>query len=320
MGAYFSGSTVGLPGDAEMSIGSDVDVMVVLDRKDLPPKPGKLIHMGALVEISFLSWQQLSTAEAVLSSYHLAGGLRTDTIMDDPTGQLRSVQRVVSRHFAEKAWVRRRCQNVLQSIKRGLDSLDPSTSYPDQITSWLFPTGITTHLLLVAALRNPTVRLRYLSAFQVLRTYGLTGMYSQLLRLLGCAHLSLERVEMHLEELARTFDAAAAAARTPFPFSSDITASARSIVIDGSRELIRSGYHREAVFWMVATFARCHKIFTEDAPELLPVYSPSFQEMMADLGIRSWDDIRQRAQDVIDILPELNEAAEKILLTNPEIR
>jgi hypothetical protein len=29
------------------------------------------------------------------------------------------------------------------------------------LNAWLFPTGVTCHVLLVAALRNPTVRLRY---------------------------------------------------------------------------------------------------------------------------------------------------------------
>ena len=35
-----------------------------------------------------------------------------------------------------------------------------------------------------------------------------------------------------------------------------ITPAARPIAIDGSRELIEAGAHREAVFWIVATFAR----------------------------------------------------------------
>ncbi|MCC3371944.1 hypothetical protein [Cohnella sp. REN36] len=319
MGAYFSGSTVGLPDDTEMSAGSDIDVMVVLDRKDLPLKPGKLIHLGVLVEISYLSRHQLSSTEDVLTSYHLAGSFRTDTIINDPTGYLRRVQQEVSRHFAERVWVRRRCENVLQSIERGLGSLDPSAPWHDLVTSWLFPTGVTTHLLLVAALRNPTVRKRYLAAHQVLQAYGRTNEYPHLLKLLGCAGLSPERVEVHLNALASTFDTASAVAKTPFFFSSDITAAARPIVIDGSRELIRSGCHREAIFWMVATFARCHKILAADAPELQLVYAPSFDELVADLGIRSWDDIRQRAKDVSDFLPYLCEVAEEILLTNPEV-
>lgn len=123
------------------------------------------------------------------------------------------------------------------------------------MTAWLFPTSVTTLLPLVAALRNPTVRLRYPAAREVLDEYGHADLYPQLLELLGCAQVTRERVQEQLSELARTFDATAAVARTPFFFSADITPAARTVPIDGSQELIDRGDHREAVFWIIATFA-----------------------------------------------------------------
>ncbi|GJM76699.1 hypothetical protein HMSSN036_89150 [Paenibacillus macerans] len=41
LGAYFSGSTVGLPDDAPMSPSSDIDVIVVTAQTEPPLKPGK---------------------------------------------------------------------------------------------------------------------------------------------------------------------------------------------------------------------------------------------------------------------------------------
>ncbi|MFK4066636.1 hypothetical protein [Streptomyces sp. NPDC029674] len=38
------------------------------------------------------------------------------------------------------------------------------------MAAWLFPTGVTCHVLLAAALRNPTVRLRYPAACEALAT------------------------------------------------------------------------------------------------------------------------------------------------------
>src|SRR6185437_2313304 len=108
----------------------------------------------------------------------------------------------------------------------------------------------------ICALRNPTVRLRYLAARDVLNEYGHIGFYDKLLKLLGCVDLTANRVEQHLSNLEHTFDDAAAAAKTPFFF---ITATSRPIAIDGSRELITTGNHLEAIFWIIATFARCHK-------------------------------------------------------------
>ncbi|MCZ8516601.1 hypothetical protein O9H85_30290 [Paenibacillus filicis] len=319
MGAYFSGSTIGLPDDLEMSEASDIDVVVVTEQAEPPLKLGKFVYRDTLIEITYLSWNQLASIEEVLTSYHLAGSFRVDTIIADPTGQLRRMQTEVSRHFAERVWVRRRCENARQKIENGLRSIDISAPRHDQIMAWLFSTGVTTHVLLVAALRNPTVRLRYLAARNVLKEYGRIDFYPDLLRLLDCNHLTPRDVEYHLDQLARTFDVATAKARTPFFFSTDITTTARPIAIDGSRELIRTGYHREALFWIVATFARCHKILAADAPDQQLELAPAFDAIVADLGITSSDSLIRRAEDVIHFLPNVWETAEAILLANPGI-
>ncbi len=299
-GAYFSGSTIGLPDDAELSAASDIDVVIVTAEAEPPRKLGKFVYRGTLVEATYLSWSQLASAEEVLTSYHLAGSFRVDTIISDPTGYLRKLQTEVSRHFAELLWVRRRCENVRQKIENGLRGIDTSAPWHDQVMAWLFSTGVTTHVLLVAALRNPTVRRRYLAAREVLKEYGHSSLYPDLLNLLGCADLTPQRVEHHLDELARTFDAAAAVAKTPFFFSTDITSAARPIAIDGSRKLIHDGDHHEAVFWIVATFARCHKILAADASsDLQRELAPAFDAIVADLGITSTGDLIRRGEEVI---------------------
>lgn len=312
-GAYFSGSTVGLPDDAELPPTSDVDVVVVTAEDDPPAKPGKLRHHSALLEISYVPWAQLASPDAVLASYHLAGSFRTDTVIDDPTGGLRALHARVSRDFATRPWVRRRCEDARHKIERGLAAIDASAPFHQQVTSWLFPTGVTTHVLLAAALRNPTVRLRYLAARDVLADHGQLGLYPELLGLLGCADLPAERVRHHLDALAATFDATAAVARTPFLFSSDITPAARPIAIDGSQDLIDRGRHHEAVFWIIATFARCHTILAADAPEAHRALTPPFRAAVTDLGITRPADLRRRAEEVTRFLPRLWQTAEVII-------
>lgn len=322
-GAYFSGSTVGLPADAELAPTSDVDVVVVTARDDPPPKPGKLRWQGALLEVSYLPWAELRDADGVLASYHLAGSFRVDTIIDDPTGRLHALHAHVSPRFAARPWVRRRCEDARRRIETRLAALDTAAPFHEQVNAWLFPTGVTCHVLLAAALRNPTVRLRYTAARRALSDHGHLDRYPELLELLGCARLSAHRVRHHLRALAATFDATAEVAgkgaRTPFPFSSDITPAARPIAIDGSRALIDAGDHREAVFWIVATFARCHTILAADAPELHRSLAPNFEAAVADLGITSTDDLRDRAEDVFRFLPRLWRTAEDILAGNPDV-
>ncbi len=318
-GAYFSGSTVGLPDDAELPPSSDIDIVVVTAEDDPPAKPGKLRYRDTLLEVSYLPWSQLQSADDVLASYHLAGSFRTDTIIDDPTGHLRTVQAHISGSFAARHWVRRRCQDARHRIETRLAAIDPSAPFHEQVLACLFPTGVTTHVLLVAALRNPTVRLRYLAAREVLADYGHLGLYPELLDLLGCRHLPARRIQHHLRELTKTFDATAEVAKTPFFFSSDITPAARPIAINGSQDLIDRGDHHEAVFWIIATFARCHTILAADAPELHHALAPAFRSAVTDLGISSSEDILHRAEEVIRFLPRLWRTTEDILASNPGI-
>jgi hypothetical protein len=323
-GAYFSGSTVGMPDDAELPSSSDVDVVVVTTGTHAPPKPGKLLHRGALLEITYLAQADIARPDDVLTSYHLAGSFRTDTVIDDPTGRLRALHAYVGPRFAVRPWVGRRCDDARRRIETRLAAIDPEAPFHEQVPAWLFPTGVTCHVLLVAALRNPTVRLRYRAARDVLAEYGRPGTYDDLLTLLGCEHLPADRVRHHLRELAVTFDAAAAApargtGRIPFPFAGDIAAGARPVANDGSRALVEAGDHREAVFWIVATFARCHAVLAADAPDLHEARMPAFRAAVADLGIAATRDLRERAADVVRYLPRLRRTAEAIMAANPRI-
>ncbi|MGW1028164.1 hypothetical protein ACWD4J_31495 [Streptomyces sp. NPDC002577] len=318
-GAYFSGSTVGLPDDAELPLSSDVDVFVVTAHDPPRAKPGKFRYQGALLEVSYVPWAQLASADDVLASYHLAGNFRTGAIIDDPTGRLNELHQYISPRFAARPWVRRRCQDARHRIENRLAAIDTSAPFHEQVTAWLFPTGVTCHVLLVAALRNPTVRLRYLAAREVLTDYGHLSLYPELLDLLGCRQLPAQRVQRHLHELAATFDATVQVAKTPFFFSSDISAAGRPIAIDGSQTLIDSGNHREAVFWITATFARCHTILATDAPQLHEALAPAFRAAVSDLGISSTADLLHRAAEVTRFLPRLWRTTEDILGSNPDI-
>lgn len=106
------------------------------------------------------------------------------------------------------------------------------------------------------------------------------------MKLQGSKHLTREKVEHHLTNLETIFDETASVSRTRFFFSSDITKVARPIAIHGSRKLIQEGYYREAVFWIAATFARCHTILAADDSRVLrESLAPAFSHLLSDLGI-----------------------------------
>ncbi|WP_220183391.1 hypothetical protein [Sphaerisporangium album] len=319
-GAFLSGSSVWLPEDAELPAASDVDIMVVTTAPRPPAKLGKFTRDGVLLEVTYLTWDDVPSAEAVLVNYHLAGCFRTDTVLADPTGRLTDLHLRCAARYAERPWVLRRCAAARARIVEGLGVLRATDPSHDQVTAWLFPTGVTTHVLLTAGLRNPTVRLRYLAARTLLEQYGHAGFHEELLALLGCADMTRRRAEEHLRTMTAAFDAAARVAATPFFFSSDISPAARPIAVDGGRALIDRGDHREAVFWIAATYARCLKILACDAPEARAAFVPGFAELRADLGVASAGDLERRANDVHAFLPRLWDVAEAIIDANPEVR
>ncbi|MBW3634397.1 MAG: hypothetical protein KY456_15350 [Chloroflexi bacterium] len=318
-GAFYHGSINWLPDDAELPATSDVDVMVVLDDPNPPLKPGKIIYRDILLEISYLSIDQLRPPELVLGQYHLAGSFQSPSIILDPSSQLTKLQVAVARDYAKRRWVRRRCEHARSKILGGF-SLRESDPFHDQVVGWLFPAGITTHVLLVAGLKNPTVRRRYVAVRELLADYGRLDFHESLLELLGCAQMSRMRVEHHFAALTEAFDAAKAVVETPFFFISDISDIARPISLGGSEELIARGDYREAIFWMVATYSRCQKVLHHDAPaELRERYDQGYRELLADLGIGSFLDLRRRFTDVETFLPQLWDVAEEIMAANSEI-
>ena len=264
-GALYHGSAAWLPDSAVHPPSSDLDVMVVLDGPGPREKVGKIRYRDVLLDISYLSSDRIASPDRVLGDYHLAGSFRGPGIISDPSGRLVQLQAAVARDYAKRWWVRKRCEHARNHAVSCLNALKESDPLHDQVTAWLFAAGVTTHLLLTAGLRNPTVRRRYVAVRELLLDYSRLDSYETLLKMLGCAQISRDSAEQHLAALAEASDATTAVAKTRFPFSADLTAVARPIAIDGSRELIERGDHREALFWTVATYSRCQKVLYHDA-------------------------------------------------------
>jgi hypothetical protein len=319
-GAFLTGSATWLPDDAALPATSDVDVMVVLASSTAPGKLGKFVYRDVLLEVSYVPRDQLQSPDAILADYHKAGSFRTPSVIVDPSGKLSELQAAVSKDYAKPHWVRTRCEHARNHALRYVDSLSESAPFHDQVTSWLFAAGVTTHVLLTAGLKNPTVRLRYAAARELLAEYGHLDFYETLLEMLGCAGMSRERAARHLAALTDVFDAAKAVIKTPFFFASDISDAARPIAIDGSRELIERGQHREAVFWIVATQSRCQKALYHDAPvETQDRFSPGYRELLADLDITSFADLQRRSEEARAQLAQVWDVAEAIMAANPAI-
>ena len=275
-GAFLTGSATDLPGAATLPRSSDVDVTVLVAAA-AERRSGKQLVDGVLADVSYLEERVLADPAWVAASFVYAPSFRGGQVLADPTGHLGRLEAAIAPGFATPAAVRARTADVHRRIRARLTALDPEAAWPDLVIQWLFPTSLTAVAKLVAALRMPTVRLRYLRA----RAVTPPAEYERLLALVGCGDLAPGLVARHLDEVAARFDEAAvvlarssvpppsapttvhaaaggaAAAGRPLPFAADVTPAGRPVAIDGSRDLVAGGNHREAVFWIVATAARC---------------------------------------------------------------
>lgn len=308
-GAFFTGSTVELHADAVLPAASDVDIVVVLDVAAAPPKLGKVVVDGLVLEVTYAALAEFDDA-GVARNYHLANSFRRNQLIADPTGRLAELRDAIAPHFADPDAILARCDNAIDRIRNGLAGIDAAAPWEQQVMGWMFSTSITTHVVLVAALRNPTVRLRYAAARSVLLELDRSDLYDELLDQLGVRDLAAVTVARRLDDLEPLFEDAVDAASTPFFFSSDITADARHIAFEGSRALIADGLHREAVFWIIATYTRCMTILAADSPSRATSHEPTFRHAVAQLlGVQTTGDLVARAERTTASLPALRSFA-----------
>jgi len=319
-GAFLHGSINWMADHEVLVPTSDVDLLVLNDTPPPAARRGKFRYRDVLLEVSYLPNATFATPEQILGAYHLAGSFRMTTILADPAGRLGGLHAAVAEHYARREWVRARCEDAANKVRRFLKGLDEPAQWHDHATTVLFAAGVTTHVLLVAGLRNPTVRRRYVTVRELLAAHNLLHVHEQLLELLGCRTLTPARAAGHLEAVAVLFDATAPVVATWFPFAADIAPDARSVAIDGSRELIERGLHREAMFWIAATALRCQKVLAHDGtPEQRATFLPATEALLADLGIATPPDRARRAAQIEASLPQLMATAEQIMAATPGV-
>ncbi len=314
-GAYLSGSFLQAPEDDIWPETSDIDIVIIIEDKPPEIKPGKFQYGGVLLEVSLIHKGEYTSLKHILSTHYLAYALHIDGIINDPHGFLKPLHLEVKEQYAKDFWMRKRCQFIIAHIRDSIAHFNRNAPFHEQVTGWLFPTGIATFPILAAALKNCTVRKRYTAARMVLEAYGLMEFYPPLIRLLTGDIFKVSSLPGHLRELETTFDLACKTTgpSVHYPFRSDISFSSRPVALDGSRDLIESAYPMEAVFWMAATFARCHAILFMDAPELHHQRLPAFQAFMSGLGISGPEEMDRRNEALLAFLPEIERIADTII-------
>ncbi len=316
-GAFITGSICELEHTDQIPKFSDVDIILVWKE---PPKSmlkGKMLHEDVILDISHTTFNEIGSHELILADYHRAFPFYKQKIFSDPTGRLQALHEKVSKGFSQPKWIRKRIEDAVQHdigyLDRYLELHKMSAPLNNQVGIAAFAAGIMTHVILTAAMKNPTVRKRYLSAHNVLSNCGEISYYEKLLEFLGCHDMNKSQVSKHLVSLRETFDEAVQQLSTPYMFASDISPIGKIIAIDGSQDLIDHGFHREAVFYMVATFSRSLHVLLADAPrDIYKAHEAGLTCLLRDLGMQTKLERLNRINQIRLELPRLKAIAETI--------
>ncbi len=319
-GAFFCGSINSAQNDAEFPITSDLDLTLVFE--GIPPEvlPGNFLHSGVIFGVSYWPFSRLLPLERVLSDYRLGYNFRKANVISSSSSKLNEMAAVVSQAFPQRRWVSKRIEDARTNCLNYVNSVSERANEFDRVIAWLWATGITTHIVLAAALKNPTIRKRYLAAHDVLSEYGHLDFYEFLHTLQGSSHFNRVITQTYFDSVTEVFDVACDIEPRPFPYSSDLSRISRPISIDGTQELINQGNHRESVFWIAATYARCMKAFHHTKTSThLDRFSPGFESLIVELGITSPDDLRLRTDEVRASIPRVMAIAQSIMESHPDI-
>ncbi len=334
VGAHLAGGILALPPSAPFPPYRDVDVMLVVD--GAPHADGEdLVYKGLIIGCGMSSVEGYRTPEGILAAPGLAGNLGPDAvILADPQGVLAPLHAAVAREYGKRRWVVARCEAERRMIQENIDGVAraAATGSPIAVAQsddeglyaqplWalssvvLFLSG----LIAVASLRRPTYRRSYVLLGELLRGQGCGDLHEGALRLPGYERIPRDLAKAYLAACAAAFDKAVAVIDRPVPFGYSLRPHVRPYIIEGAREMIDEGYHREAMFWiasylMIASHAigRCAPY-----PDLSP-YQEAVDRLHRDSGLADHGAVSARLAMARELVADISAVTDRIIAGVPE--
>lgn len=308
MGAYLAGSAAELSPEDTISACSDIDIMLLLDA-DAGEKPGKIPYKGYVIEGTHVLYETVAVPDGALSDYHLAHGLSRGRILLDRDGRLTALSAAVAKEFAKPERIWARIDNVFSRIDRNLTGYDPAAPLPQRMMGLLFSAGILCHAVLVAAGKNPTIRMRYRATQQL----DNPPLQEALLSAAGFGSITREQTSALLCDMAALFDTVAPACKTPFPFTGDLQPQMRKSAVDDLLALLQQGLQREAMFWICATGTRLMVQAHADLPSAYAQALPWLQAVAEAIGLGSLQAERRRIDQIREAMPVIRSYCQSII-------
>jgi hypothetical protein len=323
-GSFLVGSILWKNDDEPLPATSDVDLKTVVDIDDpkLIEEKGlrHQIHStkGITLETTFSPFQGFSTPERVLADHRYASHFSIPNILSDPSGELSKVQKAVAEQYAQKKWVVKRIEGARDSALWVLNAIQTG-SVSDRMFCLVVALWGIAQIPLHADLRAPTGRKCGIEFLDVMGNRGKQALHESLLELLGSQSMTRTDVDRHLQDLSDTFDQAVEVVRSPST-GDYVNKAARPIMIEGSREIINDGHHREAMPWISSMRSICQETILQDAAEEEQrQFTKQYEKLLVELGLCSLDDFQVRAEDGARLLDEVMQVADEIMERNANI-
>ena len=323
-GAMFGGSTNWKTDDTPYAPPSDIDLMIWVDGDTRTLE--RIYREGVILERSIAPFSRLQrTSAEILSDFRIACHFSVPSIIADPTGYLTYLHQAVAPEYAQRKWVRARCERARTRLYEVIDGWLAnhlsSDAVWDQVFDLYYAILVLSEIFALADLRNPTVRKCLVLSQEILQQQGRLDLQEAMLTILGCQQMSRVQVEAHFQVYVQAFDYASARLRTPFFFSADVSANARPISVGGVREIIDHGLPREAMYWMYSIYSVAQKVIQIDGSEVeKSAQLQQYKQQLAELGLHGKVEIAARAERVKALVPEVMQVAEQIMARNPSIR
>ena len=222
-GAFYVGSINHMKDEDPFPSTSDVDLRIVLDR-ELPPslmtvtgdlRQKKIPYKGVILEPLYRSKNAFLEGESFVGK-PWAYAFTVPNVILDPTGQLARIQLEVSKHFAEKKWILKRCENAKDNALQWLESNMSLPKLPGWCNFFIlkiagffhFGLSILAQIPCIADLKGITARKAFVASRKTLEQYKEHQLFYSLLEILGSDRMSEGQVRGYLQELKEAYDCA----------------------------------------------------------------------------------------------------------------
>jgi hypothetical protein len=325
-GAHLMGGILLLPRDAPFPETTDLDISILVEdpeqdgaRAAEQGVPIDESYREVMIEAGRRSLDLYSSPEVVLASPDLASNLAVDSIVFDPYGLLARIQPVVAAEYVRRSWVTARCEWEKRQAIAALERVGRATTAAEFVPGMVFVLLYLSGLIAVASRRPPTHRKCFVLLRELLQAEGRADLYESTLDVAGCAHLSATQVLAYHELHAAGFDRALEVRRTPVWGDFKLKPHVRPYLVDGGRQAIDRGDHREVMPWLGMGLEISSQVIRNDAPaaesaqydqvlddlyQLLGIASAASRSDRLDAAVALKDSLFALADEIVNRLPD----------------